>query len=187
MSEFPGPPPGSGLPALIARRLLPREGPGCRTSGSRALCRRGRARHTLVSPSGPAPRALASSPPRRRRASGFSERGSGTSPPRASAVSPRSAPVGPAAPRSWRRPGSAVLVETELWPVLLRAAGRRALPVLVANGRLSGTLGPASSRRRRFFRAPLAASPRWRPGPRGRGPLRIDRRPRGSDPRRRGT
>jgi 3-deoxy-D-manno-octulosonic-acid transferase len=30
-----------------------------------------------------------------------------------------------------------VLIETELWPVLLRAARRRGLPVLVANGRIS--------------------------------------------------
>jgi 3-deoxy-D-manno-octulosonic-acid transferase len=49
-----------------------------------------------------------------------------------------------------------VLVETELWPVLLRAAGRRALPVLVANGRLSERSVSVFAAGR-FFRAPLAA------------------------------
>lgn len=50
-----------------------------------------------------------------------------------------------------------VLVETELWPVLLRAARRRGLPVLVASGRLS----ERSVRRLRaagpLFRGSLAA------------------------------
>jgi 3-deoxy-D-manno-octulosonic-acid transferase len=50
-----------------------------------------------------------------------------------------------------------VLVETELWPVLLRAAGRRRLPVLVANGRLSERSARRLRAAGRLFRDPLAA------------------------------
>ncbi len=55
------------------------------------------------------------------------------------------------------RPRLLVLVETELWPVLLSAARRRKLPVLVASARLS----ERSARRLRaagpLFRGPLSA------------------------------
>lgn len=55
------------------------------------------------------------------------------------------------------RPRLLVLVETELWPVLLNAARRRRLPVLVASARLSAR----SARRLRaagpLFRRPLSA------------------------------
>jgi len=48
-------------------------------------------------------------------------------------------------------------VETELWPVLLRAARRRALPVLIANGRLSERSARRLRAAGRLFRAPLEA------------------------------
>ena len=50
-----------------------------------------------------------------------------------------------------------VLVETELWPVLLRAAHRRGLPVLVANGRLSERSARRIRSAGRLFRGPLHA------------------------------
>ncbi len=50
------------------------------------------------------------------------------------------------------RPSAVVLVETELWPELLHQAGRRGIPVAVANGRLSDR----SYRRYRRVRALLA-------------------------------
>lgn len=48
-------------------------------------------------------------------------------------------------------------METELWPVLLRAARRRALPVLIANGRLSERSARRLRAAGRLFRAPLEA------------------------------
>jgi 3-deoxy-D-manno-octulosonic-acid transferase len=55
------------------------------------------------------------------------------------------------------RPGILVLVETELWPIVLAEAGRRGIPVAVVNGRLS----ERSERRLRLagplFRSALVA------------------------------
>ena len=50
-----------------------------------------------------------------------------------------------------------VLVETELWPVLLRSAGRRGLPVLVASGRISERAARRIRAAGRLFFGPLAA------------------------------
>jgi 3-deoxy-D-manno-octulosonic-acid transferase len=50
-----------------------------------------------------------------------------------------------------------VLVETELWPVLLRAARRRGLPVLVASARLSERSARRLRAARHLFRGPLSA------------------------------
>lgn len=50
-----------------------------------------------------------------------------------------------------------VLMETELWPVLLRAARRRGLPVLVASGRLSERSARRLRAAGRLFRDALAA------------------------------
>jgi len=50
-----------------------------------------------------------------------------------------------------------VLMETELWPVLLRAARRRGLPVLVASGRLSERSVRRLRAARPLFRGSLAA------------------------------
>ncbi len=50
-----------------------------------------------------------------------------------------------------------VLVETELWPVLLRAARRRRIPVLVASGRLSERSARRLRAAGRLFRGPLSA------------------------------
>lgn len=55
------------------------------------------------------------------------------------------------------RPRLLVLVETELWPVLLNAARRRRLPVLVASGRLSARSARRIRAAGRLFRGPLEA------------------------------
>jgi 3-deoxy-D-manno-octulosonic-acid transferase len=55
------------------------------------------------------------------------------------------------------RPRLLVLVETELWPVLLSAARRRRLPVLVASGRLSERSARRIRAAGRLFRGPLEA------------------------------
>jgi 3-deoxy-D-manno-octulosonic-acid transferase len=49
---------------------------------------------------------------------------------------------------NWIRPSMIVIVDTEIWPNLLRQAHRRGIPVVLANGRIS----PASFRRYRRFR-----------------------------------
>ncbi len=48
----------------------------------------------------------------------------------------------------WVRPSIIVIVDTEIWPNFLRQAGRRRIPVVMINGRIS----PASFRRYRIFR-----------------------------------
>lgn len=50
-----------------------------------------------------------------------------------------------------------VLVETEIWPVLLRAARRRGLPVLVASGRISERAARRMRAAGRLFGGPLRA------------------------------
>ncbi len=55
------------------------------------------------------------------------------------------------------RPRLLVLVETELWPVLLNAARRRAMPVLVASARLSERSARRLRAAGRLFRGPLSA------------------------------
>jgi 3-deoxy-D-manno-octulosonic-acid transferase len=55
------------------------------------------------------------------------------------------------------RPRLLVLVETELWPVVLLEARRRALPVLLANGRLSPRSAARLRTARALFEKPLAA------------------------------
>jgi 3-deoxy-D-manno-octulosonic-acid transferase len=55
------------------------------------------------------------------------------------------------------RPRLLVLVETELWPVLLSAARRRRLPVLVASGRLSERSARRLRAAGRLFRGALEA------------------------------
>ena len=54
------------------------------------------------------------------------------------------------------RPRCVGLVETELWPNFLRACGRRAIPVVVLNGRISDRSYPGYKRLRPFFRRVLA-------------------------------
>jgi 3-deoxy-D-manno-octulosonic-acid transferase len=55
------------------------------------------------------------------------------------------------------RPRLLILVETELWPVTLREAGRRGIPVLIANGRLSERSVRGLRLARPFFARALAA------------------------------
>lgn len=50
-----------------------------------------------------------------------------------------------------------VLVETELWPALLREARRRGVPVLLANARLSARSAARYRRASSFFAGPLSA------------------------------
>ncbi|MGA7990443.1 MAG: glycosyltransferase N-terminal domain-containing protein, partial [Thermoanaerobaculia bacterium] len=50
-----------------------------------------------------------------------------------------------------------VLVETELWPAVLREAGRRGVPVLLANARLSARSAARYRRASRLFAGPLSA------------------------------
>jgi 3-deoxy-D-manno-octulosonic-acid transferase len=55
------------------------------------------------------------------------------------------------------RPRLLILVETELWPVVLREAGRRGVPVLLANARLSARSAVRYRRASALFAAPLSA------------------------------
>jgi 3-deoxy-D-manno-octulosonic-acid transferase len=55
------------------------------------------------------------------------------------------------------RPGTLVLVETELWPRMLAEAGRRQVPVVVVNGRLSERSLRGLRLARPLFRRALAA------------------------------
>jgi 3-deoxy-D-manno-octulosonic-acid transferase len=50
------------------------------------------------------------------------------------------------------RPGLAIIMETELWPNLLRACARRALPVLIASARLSAKSVSRYQRAGKLFR-----------------------------------
>lgn len=150
----------SGLPALIARRFFPPEGPGTAdvwiqgvSVGEVELA------HTLalaLRAERPAlPLLVTSSTPA----------GVGLLARRFRDLSPaaRLQPFPLDLPLSVRRlldsaePRLLVLVETELWPVLLRAARRRALPVLVASGRLSERSARRLRAAGRLFRGPLAA------------------------------
>ena len=49
------------------------------------------------------------------------------------------------------RPRAVVLVETELWPALLRSARRRGVPVVVVNGRISDRAFPRYLKARRWL------------------------------------
>lgn len=64
--------------------------------------------------------------------------------------------LGFAVERFYRRfsPAALVLVEGDYWPLVLRAAARRSLPVVVVNGRVSDRTFPRLHRLRRFL-APL--------------------------------
>ena len=53
------------------------------------------------------------------------------------------------------RPGSLVLIETELWPSWIAAARREGLPVVIASGRLSDRSFPRYLRVRRWLRPTL--------------------------------
>jgi 3-deoxy-D-manno-octulosonic-acid transferase len=53
------------------------------------------------------------------------------------------------------RPDLLILAESELWPRLLREAGRRGVPVLLANGRISTTSGRRMRRMRVIMRIVL--------------------------------
>ena len=55
------------------------------------------------------------------------------------------------------RPRLLVLVETELWPVVLNVARRRGVPVLLANARLSARSAARLKRASALFAGPLAA------------------------------
>lgn len=160
MSEFHGPPPGSGLPALIARRLLPPGGAAVadvwiqgvsvgevELAHTLVLALRSRRPDLslLVTSSTPAGVGL------------LGKRFRDLTPPARLQPFPLDLPLSVRRLLDSAAPRLLVLVETELWPVLLRAAGRRALPVLVANGRLSERSVRRLRAAGRFFRAPLAA------------------------------
>ncbi len=53
-------------------------------------------------------------------------------------------------------PGALVLLETELWPMVLRAAARRGIPVLIASGRLSARSAGRYRAARRLLAPSLA-------------------------------
>lgn len=150
----------AGLPGLIARRLLPPDGPRgadvwiqgvsvgeVELAHTLALALRAErpGLPLLVTSSTPAGVGL------------LGRRFRDLSPPARLQPFPLDLPVSVRRLLDSATPRLLVLVETELWPVLLRAARRRALPVLVANGRLS----ERSVRRLRaagsLFRGALAA------------------------------
>ncbi len=54
------------------------------------------------------------------------------------------------------RPKAVLVIETEIWPNLLRIAGRRGLPVALVNGRISTRAFPRYRAIRGFLRRPLA-------------------------------
>jgi 3-deoxy-D-manno-octulosonic-acid transferase len=54
------------------------------------------------------------------------------------------------------RPRGVILLETEIWPNLLRLCGRRGVPVLLVNGRISPRAYPRYRRVRRFLRRVLS-------------------------------
>jgi len=156
----PEPPGGGGLPGLVARRLLPPGGPesaGAWIQGvsvgevelahtfALALRAERPALPLLVTSTTPAGVAL------------LGRRFRDLSPPARLQPFPLDLPLSVGRLLDSARPRLLVLVETELWPVLLRAARRRSLPVLVASARLS----ERSARRLRaagpLFRRPLQA------------------------------
>ena len=151
---------GSGVPALIARRLLPPEGPAqadvwiqgvsvgeVELAHTLALALRAERPDLplLVTSSTPAGVGL------------LGRRFRDLSPPARLQPFPLDLPLSVRRLLDSAGPRLLVLVETELWPVLLGAARRRGLPVLVASARLS----ERSARRLRaagpLFRGPLSA------------------------------
>ncbi len=159
-SASTAPPSRPGLPTLIARRLLPPERGFCadvwiqgvsvgevELAHTLALALR-RARPglpLLVTSSTPAGVEL------------LSRRFRELDPPARLQPFPLDLPVSVRRLLDSASPRLLVLMETELWPVLLRAAGRRGLPVLVANGRLSERSARRIRAAGRLFRAPLQA------------------------------
>ncbi|MBI4169303.1 MAG: 3-deoxy-D-manno-octulosonic acid transferase [Acidobacteria bacterium] len=55
------------------------------------------------------------------------------------------------------RPRAVLIVETEIWPNLLRLCGRRGVPVILVNGRISPRAHARYRMVRRFLQAPLGA------------------------------
>jgi 3-deoxy-D-manno-octulosonic-acid transferase len=53
------------------------------------------------------------------------------------------------------RPCAILVIETEIWPNMLRVAGRRSIPVILVNGRVSPRAFPRYSAVRRFLALPL--------------------------------
>lgn len=160
MREFPGPQGGSGLPALIARRLLPPGGSAqadvwvqgvsvgeIELAHTLVLALRAErpALSLLVTSSTPAGVGL------------LGRRFRDLSPPARLQPFPLDLPLSVRRLLDSAAPRLLVLVETELWPVLLRAAGRRALPVLVASARLSDRSVRRLRAAGRLFRRPLEA------------------------------
>lgn len=152
--------PDSGLPALIARRLLPPGGPArvdvwiqgvsvgeVELAHTLALALRSRrpSLPLLVTSSTPAGVGL------------LGKRFRDLTPPARLQPFPLDLPLSVRRLLDSAAPRLLVLVETELWPILLRAAGRRGLPVLVASGRLSERSVRRLRAAGRLFRAPLAA------------------------------
>lgn len=150
----------SGLPALIARRLLPPGGPEqadvwvqgvsvgeVELAHTLVLALRSErpALSLLVTSSTPAGVGL------------LGQRFCDLSPPARLQPFPLDLPPSVRRLLDSAAPRLLVLVETELWPVLLRAARRRALPVLIANGRLSERSARRFRAAGRLFRGPLEA------------------------------
>ncbi len=59
------------------------------------------------------------------------------------------------------KPSALVIVETELWPTLLRCATKRGIPIFIVNGRLSDMSFPKYRRTRWFWRSVLAGVKRF--------------------------
>ena len=151
---------GSRLPSLIVRRLLPPDGPAKAdvwiqgvSVGEVELA------HTLATALRAArpdlPLLVTSSTPAgvallERRFGGFP-------PPTRLQPFPLDLPVSVRRLLDSAGPRLLVLMETELWPVLLRAARRRGIPVLVANARLSERSVRRLRAARGLFRGALAA------------------------------
>ena len=160
MRESPGLQGPSGLPALIARRLLPQGGPmradvwiqGVSVGEvelAHTLAQALRAERPdlslLVTSSTPAGVGL------------LARKFRDLSPPARLQPFPLDLPLSVRRLLDSAAPRLLVLVETELWPVLLRAARRRALPVLIASGRLSERSARRLRAAGRLFRGPLEA------------------------------
>lgn len=150
----------SGLPTLIARRLLPPIGPApsdvwvqgvsvgeVELAHTLVLALRAErpSLSLLVTSSTPAGVSL------------LGRRFQDLSPPARLQPFPLDLPVSVRRVLDSAVPRLLVLVETEIWPVLLRAARRRALPVLIANGRLSERSARRLRAAGRLFRGPLTA------------------------------
>jgi 3-deoxy-D-manno-octulosonic-acid transferase len=160
LREPSGPKGRSGLPALIARRLLPPGGPEqadvwvqgvsvgeVELAHTLILALRSErpALSLLVTSSTPAGVGL------------LGQRFRDLTPPARLQPFPLDLPLSVRRLLDSAAPRLLVLVETELWPVLLKAARRRALPVLIANGRLSERSARRLRAAGRLFRGPLEA------------------------------